>query len=159
WQRLRRGVRRRLRRGLFPSALLELPARLRERIPLAHPQGHRRREPVPGRRRGQGANEVAGAPRAPIREEGRDGRSHPAAGAAVKLAPLLAVLLPFGASQEPPWPGPVAGWTAPAPGEHPRLFFRKSGLPRLRERAKTPEGLALLKRLRFLLDGGSGESM
>lgn len=77
----------------------------------------------------------------------------------MKAASVVAVLLLAGAPQEAPWPAPVPGWTAPAPGEHPRLFFRKSDLPRLRERAKTPEGQAILKRLRFLLDGASGESM
>jgi len=73
---------------------------------------------------------------------------------------ILALVL--GASQEPdsgPWPAPVQGWVAPQPGEHPRLFFRKSDLPGLKERAKSPEGQAILKRLRFLLDGSGGEGM
>src|SRR5689334_11479548 len=72
---------------------------------------------------------------------------------------IVLTLVLSGAAQEPPWPAPVSGWVAPAPGEHPRLFFRKSDLPRLRDRAKTPEGQAILKRLRFLLDGADGESM
>jgi hypothetical protein len=42
------------------------------------------------------------------------------------------------------------------PGEHPRLLFRESDLPKLRARAKTPEGQAILKRLRYLLDAGDG---
>lgn len=58
-----------------------------------------------------------------------------------------------------PWPAPVPGFTPPEPGEHPRLFFRRSDLPALRVRAQTPEGKAILKRLRFLLNGGDGESM
>ncbi len=63
------------------------------------------------------------------------------------------------AAQEGPWPAPVEGWAPPRPGEHPRLFFRKSDLPALKERARTPEGQAILKRLRFLLNGGDGETM
>ncbi|MEZ5300488.1 MAG: hypothetical protein R3F11_07485 [Verrucomicrobiales bacterium] len=54
----------------------------------------------------------------------------------------------------PPWPGAVPGWQKPEPGEHPRLFFRKADLPALRERAKTPEGQALIRRLKFLVGGG-----
>ncbi|MBD3334311.1 MAG: hypothetical protein GF355_02245 [Candidatus Eisenbacteria bacterium] len=42
-------------------------------------------------------------------------------------------------------------------GEHPRLLFRESDLPKLRERAKTPEGQAILKRLRYLLNAGDGK--
>jgi hypothetical protein len=57
------------------------------------------------------------------------------------------------------WPAPVKEWVAPQPGEHPRLFFRKTDLPKLKERAKSPEGQAILKRLRFLLDGANGEGM
>lgn len=52
------------------------------------------------------------------------------------------------------WPAPVANFKPLAPGEHPRLLFRKHDLPVLRERAKTPEGQAILKRLRLLLGGG-----
>ena len=63
------------------------------------------------------------------------------------------------AAQEGPWPAPVEGWGPPQPGEHPRLFFRRSDLPALEERARTPEGQAILKRLRFLLNGGDGETM
>lgn len=58
----------------------------------------------------------------------------------------------------PDWPTPVEGFVMPKPGEHPRLFFRKSDIPRLRERAKTPEGQAILKRLRFTL-GSDGEAL
>jgi hypothetical protein len=58
-----------------------------------------------------------------------------------------------------PWPAPVPGWKMPAPGEHPRLFFRKSDIPALRERAKTPEGQAILKRLRQQLNGSDGETL
>ena len=54
------------------------------------------------------------------------------------------------------WPIEVKGHASPRPGEHPRLLFRKSDLPALRERAKTPEGQALLRRLRVQLNGGDG---
>jgi len=57
------------------------------------------------------------------------------------------------------WPVEVPGFAPVQPGEHPRLLFRKSDLPRLRERAKTLEGQAMLKRLRQQLDGGTGETM
>jgi len=58
-----------------------------------------------------------------------------------------------------PWFAEVKGFKPPAPGEHPRLLFRKSDLPALRKKAQTPEGRAILKRLRFLLDGKEGETM
>lgn len=77
----------------------------------------------------------------------------------MKATLALGVLLLAGTGQEKPWPGKVSGWIAPEPGEHPRLFFRKAELPALKERAKTPEGQAILKRLRLLLDGGDGDSM
>ncbi len=70
---------------------------------------------------------------------------------------LLAAPLAF--AQESPWPAIVAGHKAPEPGEHPRLLFRKSDLPALRERAKTPEGKAIIERLRKCLNGSDGESM
>ena len=53
-------------------------------------------------------------------------------------------------------PRDVEGFTAPASGEHPRLFFRKADLADLRKKAATPHGQAIVKRLRFLLDGGDG---
>jgi hypothetical protein len=66
---------------------------------------------------------------------------------------------PSAAGQETPWPSDVPNFKAPEPGEHPRLLFRKSDLPKLRARAKTPEGEAILKRLRACLNGSDGESM
>lgn len=57
------------------------------------------------------------------------------------------------------WAQPVKGYEAPKPGEHPRLFFRKADVPKLREKAKTPEGQAIVERLRYLLNGGDGESL
>ena len=43
-------------------------------------------------------------------------------------------------ADQSPWPADVKGFVPPAPGEHPRLLFRKSDLPELRKRAATPEG-------------------
>ena len=82
-------------------------------------------------------------------------------------APIAVLLLlgPFAGGvpgAEPaagPWPAPVPGWEPVKPGEHPRLFFRKSDLPALRTRAETPEGKSILARLRKLLNGGDGETM
>jgi len=37
-----------------------------------------------------------------------------------------------------PWYARVKGFKPPAAGEHPRLLFRKSDLPALRKKAKTP---------------------
>ena len=48
----------------------------------------------------------------------------------------------------------VPGFAAPAPGEHPRLFFRKSDLPRLKARMSTPTGQAIIARLKATLGGG-----
>ncbi|GDY14694.1 hypothetical protein LBMAG53_35720 [Planctomycetota bacterium] len=55
------------------------------------------------------------------------------------------------------WVSDVPGYVRPAPGEHPRLFFRKGDVPALRQRAATPEGKAIIARLRHLL-GGNGET-
>ena len=55
-----------------------------------------------------------------------------------------------------PWPAEVKGFTAPKSGEHPRLFFRRADLPKLRARANTPEGKAILERLKVVLGGGEG---
>jgi len=58
-----------------------------------------------------------------------------------------------------PWYAPVTGFRSPGVGEHPRLLFRRSDLPELRKKMQTPEGKAILKRLRYLLDGSDGETM
>lgn len=58
-----------------------------------------------------------------------------------------------------PWFVSTPGFAPVAPGEHPRLFFRKSDLATLRKRAETPEGAAIVKRLRTLLNGKDGESI
>lgn len=57
-----------------------------------------------------------------------------------------------------PWWTPVEGFQPVAAGEHPRLLFRKSDLPALRKRAETPEGKAIIARLRQLL-GKDGEAI
>ncbi len=57
------------------------------------------------------------------------------------------------------WPAPVPGHVPVQPGEHPRLLFRRGDLPALRQRMKTPEGQALLKRLCQQLNGGDGRSL
>ncbi len=61
---------------------------------------------------------------------------------------------PAPAAEDAPWPSPVSGFVAPEAGEHPRLFFRRSDLAELRRRAATPEGKAILARLKEQLGGG-----
>ncbi|MFM8618225.1 MAG: formylglycine-generating enzyme family protein, partial [Opitutaceae bacterium] len=56
-----------------------------------------------------------------------------------------------------PWFVPAPAFVAPHAGESPRLLFRRSDLSALRAKAETPEGRAILARLRFLLDGRAGE--
>jgi hypothetical protein len=58
-----------------------------------------------------------------------------------------------------PWPAPVEGFRAPEPGEHPRLLLRRDDIPELRRRAQTPEGKAMLQRLRQQLNGGDGRTL
>ncbi|MGD0896558.1 MAG: hypothetical protein ABR915_01900 [Thermoguttaceae bacterium] len=57
-----------------------------------------------------------------------------------------------------PWPSNLDGFKVVEPGEHPRLLFRKSDIPMLREKAQTPEGQAILARLRATLDGRNGDT-
>ena len=57
----------------------------------------------------------------------------------------------------PAWPGSTPGHKRPAPGEHPRLAFRKHDIPRLRKLARdTPEGKAILARALAVLGRGGG---
>jgi hypothetical protein len=56
----------------------------------------------------------------------------------------------------PLWPAVVTGHVPPARGEHPRLFFRRADIPKLRERAQTPEGRPIVARLRELLPQDRG---
>lgn len=51
------------------------------------------------------------------------------------------------------WPSPMRDVQRIKPGEHPRLIFRKRDLPALRKRAETPEGKAMIARLKKLLGG------
>ncbi len=72
---------------------------------------------------------------------------------------LAALLAGSAVGDDGPWPAPVAGFSEPKAGEHPRLFFRKADVPGIRRRAaETPEGRAITARLRMLL-GDNGESM
>lgn len=72
----------------------------------------------------------------------------------------LAALAPVPAfAQEGPWPADVPGWKRPEPGEHPRLLFRRDEIADLKKRAETPEGKAIVRRLRFLLDGKDGDTL
>jgi len=63
------------------------------------------------------------------------------------------------ATDDRPFYTRVEEFVPPAPGEHPRLLFRRADLPALREKMKTPEGQAILTRLRRVLNGSDGESM
>jgi hypothetical protein len=56
-------------------------------------------------------------------------------------------------------PTDAPGFVAFKPGEHPRLFFRKSELPQIKARAATPQGQAIVKRLRVTLNGANGDTM
>jgi hypothetical protein len=58
---------------------------------------------------------------------------------------------------EDDFPAPIKDHVAVQPGEHPRLFFRKSQVEEIRKLAQTPEGKQIVDRLRLLL--GGGESM
>jgi len=71
-----------------------------------------------------------------------------------------AVSAPCAEESERPagWPKDVPGFVPPKPGEHPRLLFRRSDLPALRRKAQTPEGKAIIARLRHIL-GNNGESL
>ncbi|GDY13678.1 hypothetical protein LBMAG53_25560 [Planctomycetota bacterium] len=70
------------------------------------------------------------------------------------LSFALTSLATVAGAGESSWPSPVPGFTPPKAGEHPRLFFRTADLPQLRERAKTPEGQAIIARCRQILGGG-----
>jgi hypothetical protein len=58
-----------------------------------------------------------------------------------------------------PWPVEVQNFIPVRPAEHPRLLFRKADVDPLRAKARTPEGRAILARLRAQLNGGDGESL
>jgi hypothetical protein len=50
------------------------------------------------------------------------------------------------------WKLPVPGSAPITPGEHPRLVFRKADIPRLKQRAQTKEGQAILARMDQVLE-------
>ncbi|MGC9455561.1 MAG: hypothetical protein ACP5HU_11960 [Phycisphaerae bacterium] len=74
-------------------------------------------------------------------------------------SPLPSSVVKRADTQDGPWPAPVEGHEPVQPGEHPRLLFRKSEIPQLRRRAQTPEGQAIVERLRFLLNEGDGKTL
>lgn len=63
------------------------------------------------------------------------------------------------ARDDRPWFVATKEYKPVQPGEHPRLFFRKTDVPELRRRAETAEGKQIITRLRQLLNGSDGESM
>ncbi len=77
-------------------------------------------------------------------------------GAVALLAPPVAA--DEAEDAKPPWPSDVEGFVPPKPGEHPRLLFRESDLERIRARARTPEGRAIVERLKQCL-GSDGLMM
>ena len=77
---------------------------------------------------------------------------------------MLALLLclaciSIGKENDTPWHVAVENIKPLESGEHPRLLFRRSELPGLRAKAKTAQGKAILRRLRFLLEGKDDETM
>ncbi|MFP3938361.1 MAG: hypothetical protein ACLFVW_08460 [Phycisphaerae bacterium] len=74
-------------------------------------------------------------------------------------SPLPSSVVKPAEREDSPWPAPVEGHEPVQPGEHPRLLFRKSEIPQLRRRAQTPEGQAIVERLRFLLNEGDGKTL
>ncbi len=85
----------------------------------------------------------------------------PAEPAGVALERRADGSVPYGYRAMPPastgpWFVPVSGHVPVVSGEHPRLLFHRADLPALRAKAATPEGRAMLQRLRQLLNGGDG---
>lgn len=68
-------------------------------------------------------------------------------------------VIPEVVQDDRPWFKEVKDFKPVQPGEHPRLFFRKSDLPELKRRAATPEGEKIIARLRQLLNGSDGKTM
>ncbi len=81
--------------------------------------------------------------------------SHATAVLALACACLFAVTA--GRAAQAAWPTRVPGFVPPEPGEHPRLFFRRSDVPALRERMRTAEGRRMVAHLRDLLGHGGEE--
>ena len=57
------------------------------------------------------------------------------------------------------WPALVKDYVSPAPGEHPRLAFRKGDLPRMKKAVKTPEGQAMWARFLNVMAKDAGEGI
>lgn len=82
----------------------------------------------------------------------------------MNIASLLAATVVISAAFAAPalaenkWPTQIPGIKPAAPGEHPRLLFREADLPALKAKAKTPEGQAIIKRLKQTLDGAEGDT-
>lgn len=66
---------------------------------------------------------------------------------------ILTVAVTLSAVEDQHWVA-VPSYMPPSPGEHPRLFFRKADLPRIRDRAAMAEGKIIMAQLRLLLGGG-----
>jgi hypothetical protein len=64
-----------------------------------------------------------------------------------------APLAPTKLTPEKDWTVPVKDHVPVAPGEHPRLIFRKTDVAELRKRAETPEGKVIMARLKERLEG------
>ena len=77
----------------------------------------------------------------------------------IVLVSISCLHIPTARAAGPPWSVGVKNFEPPKPGEHPRLLFRRGDLPALRKKARTPEGKAIIKRLRVLLDGKAGQTM
>ena len=79
------------------------------------------------------------------------------------VVPLILLVLSAASlaadGREEPWPKPVPGHVPVQPGEHPRLLFRRSDLPALKARARTPAGKAILKRLMDILSSDLGDQI
>lgn len=72
-------------------------------------------------------------------------------GTALFLAAMAVQAVVCCGEENLPWPADVPGFVKPAAGEHPRLLFRKADVPALRAKAQTPDGKALVVRLRTIL--------
>ena len=78
---------------------------------------------------------------------------------ALSAAPAAAEVSNYLGNPDAPWPSKIEGHQPVKAGEHPRLLFRESDLPALRAKMNTPQGQAILNRLREQLNGGDGRTM
>ena len=74
--------------------------------------------------------------------------------AALATLALAATALTFAPAQagQIKWARPIADFTAPKPGEHPRIIFRKDDLPEIRRRAQSEQGQVVLDRARQMIE-------